>query len=363
MDNTLTLKDGTKFHWFERKAKHFLNQTTLIYGRRFSGKSTVIDEIMYLLKDYISIPFIICQSNMEQGAYDGKVPDSCIKTSLDKEWISRFLNSQKDRAELYKKVNSVKYLKPIFDVVKSPAEDNVEKRYLEILHTHLQKISMTKMTISEKKSQEKKMKEQIDQKLIELYKKIIRNKTIDLEKMKHKFTADEICCIKFIDFEPHVLLIFDDCASAFKKWTKESPEIKEIMYNGRHYYITIIITSQDDKEIDSELRKNAMISIFTTSQAATSNFTRTSNGYSKYEKQKANYCIEECFKKLSGGHKNYNKLVFNLFPGAKDTFMYYMADEYFDFQIGCKGAWEVFDKVKQSSNNNSKAFFKKYSEF
>ena len=51
-DKSLCLSDKTKLKWLPKNHKDYLNRTTIIYGRTNSGKSTIIDDIMYLCKDY-----------------------------------------------------------------------------------------------------------------------------------------------------------------------------------------------------------------------------------------------------------------------------------------------------------------------
>lgn len=60
-----------------------------------------------------------------------------------------------------------------------------------------------------------------------------------------------------------MMLIFDDCAAKIKSFVKTSDTLKEIFYNGRHWYFSLVLTAQDDKEIETELRKNTAVSIFT----------------------------------------------------------------------------------------------------
>jgi hypothetical protein len=123
-----------------------------------------------------------------------------------------------------------------------------------------------------------------------------------------------------------------------KEWNKESPIIKEIFYNARCNYITQIISTQDDKDIDLELCTHS-IRIFTTSHAATSHFARITNGVSKADKKHAEICIKRIFSESDS--KNYKKLVYS--PTDNDPFMYMIADLYDNIRIGFNSMWN-FDK-------------------
>jgi hypothetical protein len=122
--------------------------------------------------------------------------------------------------------------------------------------------------------------------------------------------------------------------------------------------LTVIITSQDDKEVDSELRKNSMVTFFTTPQAATANFERSSNSYSKYEKEMAREAIKTVFKQTPGEPVHYQKLCY--IRGEQDPFRYTIADLYDDFKFGCQALWELDKKIgNEDTIDPSNPFFGK----
>ncbi len=364
------LEDGSSLAWFNRSYEYFFNKTTIIYGRRESGKSTIVLEIMYLLKDRISIPFVVSQSNAAD--FIGKVPKNCIKSGITKEWLEEFLLAQKGRAALYNKANDMKTLKYLFDKIKNAQAENMEKMILSSADKHIFNVENNpKLEFSTKKEQIKAIQEVQVKKIVDLYKSNIRAYKHILDGMVDVLNRDEICCLNYLDFQPHALLIFDDCASVLKKWVKESTVIKEIFYNGRWSYITFIITTQDDKEIESELRKNAMVSYFTTHQAAIANFTRASNAYPKHEKIRAEQCIKRIFKgtdnKVNSSlkTKNFKKMVY--VQNKEDPFMYTVAEIRESFKFGCPALWKLDEKLEETKekndNEDTQGFFNRYYSF
>ncbi len=363
------LEDGSTLAWFNRSYENFFNKTSIIYGRRESGKSTIVLEIMYLLKDRISIPFIVSQSNAAD--FVGKVPKNCIKSSITKEWLEEFLLAQKGRASIYNKANNMKTLKYLFDRIKNIQASGKEKAILTSADKSIFNVENNpKLEYSTKKEQIKAIQEMQVRELVDLYKSNIRAYKHVLDGMIDTLDRDEICCLNYLDFQPHALLIFDDCASVLKKWVKESTVIKEIFYNGRWAYITFIITTQDDKEIESELRKNAMVSYFTTHQAAIANFTRTSNAYPKHEKLRAEMCIKRIFNssdrvKTGIKTKNFKKLVY--VQNKEDPFMYMVAEMKGDFKFGCPSLWKLDEKLEETREKNDNedvnGFFNRYYSF
>lgn len=363
VNKDLSLEDGTTMKWFSKNHDYFLNKTCIIYGRTQSGKSTIIDEIMFLLKNYIPVPFVICQSSVTitSSPYFGKIPNNCIKSGVTKEWLETFMDNQKGRAAIYKTANDFKTLKIVFNKIKQDdsikAEESIKQhacKYIDAITSNI------KLDFGQKREQISNINNIQITHLTNLYKKSIRRNKLILEN-NDSLTVDEKCCVKYLDFNPCIMIIFDDCASQFRKWTKESTSIKEMFYNGRHYYITQIITAQDDKEIDSELRKNALVSIFTTQQASIANFERKSNNYSKAEIKKAELCSRRVFSTTDSSSKNYKKLVY-LQNGELNPFCYTIASIQEDFRIGCDTLWEMDQKMvsMQKNDTTNNAFFNRF---
>lgn len=359
----LSLEDGTNLKWFNNDYNCFLNKTSIIYGRTQSGKSTIIDEIMFLLKDYIAIPFVICQSSItiSSSPYFGKLPNNCIKSGVTKEWLENFMEMQKGKAAIYKTANDIKTLKNLFNKIKTSESGEAEAAIQQYGERYVRNISANvRLDFGQKRDQITNINNIQELHLVTLYKKSIRKNKFTLEN-NSTLAPDERCCVNYLDFNPNTMLIFDDCAASFKKWVKESTSIKEMFYNGRHYYITQIISSQDDKELESELRKNALVSIFTTQQAATANFERKSNSYSKSEIKRAELCARRVFSTSDNLAKNYKKLVY-LQNGDINPFCYTIATIHDNFRIGCDAVWDLDTKIlelKQNDNSNN-AFFNKF---
>jgi hypothetical protein len=362
MSKDLVLDDGTTLKWFERSCKTYLDGVTLVYGRRGSGKSTVVKEIMYLCRDAIPIIYVISQSSVTNDDYTGVVPPSFILSNITPEWLERLLSQQKGRALLYKNANNPENLKRVFNRVRTDRQLAYEQYVIAESEKSIIKIEQSHvLDQAEKNNKIKAIRDKAKEMLRDLYKNTIRSQRHHLSKIPD-LTSEELCCVNFVDYLPHMLLIFDDCAANFKKWAKSAPSIKEIFYNGRHYKITLIITAQDDKEIDPELRKNAIVSIFTAAQLASGNFGKAANGYPKHERKRAELCVSKVFAPTGDkDKKNINKLVY-IQGGDGDPFAYMVAEDYGPFKMGCSGMWTL-DEIKTDSTNtggSSQSFIDHY---
>jgi hypothetical protein len=360
-DKSITLKDGSKLQWLTKDYRHYLNLTTVIYGQTGSGKSIILDEIMYLLKPYIPVCFVVSQSNSSNNAYTNKVGKRFIKKTIESDWIDGLLQRQKNASSAYSKVNDMLELKHMFDRIINSTTKAVEKAIIDKAKDSITYVDNSDMLFFRKKAQKNQITEYKEKALKKLYKKTIRRYIVELENL-NSLSKVERGTIEFLDFNPNLLFILDDCASNFKKWYKKTTAIKEIFYEGRHYNFSNLITSQDDKEIDSELRKNTRISIFTTAQSAISNFERKSNYYPKNIIDKARLCIDAVFKQKINEPTHYQKLVY--IQGSSDPFRYTIADTYEDFTIGSSAVWEYNDRIKSKNSDsavNNNPFFEKYS--
>ena len=156
--------------------------------------------------------------------------------------------------------------------------------------------------------------------------------------------------MEYINTNPRLLLILDDCASEFKIWFTKIAAFKHIFYEGRWKNMTTVIASQDDTAIDPKFRKNSMTTIMTHPRAAICMFDKPSNGFSKEEKFKGKQITEELFKyKLPNEKRHYRKLAI-ITEGNEMCFV--QADIYNDFKMGSKVLWDLSDKIMEKKSSS-----------
>jgi hypothetical protein len=283
---------------------------------------------MYLCKDCIPTVFVISPSNSSNNAYTDKIPSQFIRKELCVDWLERLLKRQKNSSGVYINANKLEVLKKLFNRVSDDTTQIIEKSIIRKAHLSIVSIEDSAMAFIQKKKQKVQILSDRDSMLKKLYKTSIRYHKVYLE-MRKDLDKSERGALIFLDFNPNVMLILDDCASK-------------------------------DKEIDSELRKNTTMSIFTTAQSATSNFDRASNGYPKHEKLRAKACIEMVFKQDDNDIKHYQKLTY--IQNEPDPFRFTIADIRDDFRMGSKPMWDYSDRIKEKKNalNRDNALFDKY---
>ena len=362
----ICLQDGTKLDWLNKDYTSFLNKSIILYGLSGSGKTIIIKNILYALKNHISYPFVITKSMASaEKNYIGRIPRGCIKWNLTKEWLEDFIRAQSARAELYDMVNRLDNLKKAFDLINDPMASVHETQIINDADRCIRNIELNNtLSFPDKKSLLDKIRKVRNDALSNLYKTFIRGYRVELESVRTDLPTVTRKVITFLDFLPNSILIFDDCAYMIKIWVKESPAIKELFYQGRHIYTTIVLGTQADKEIDPEIRKNARISIFTTAQDATGAFTRGSNSFPDRDKKKSAICTEAVFTSslLSSSNETFQKLVY-VRDDATNPFKYIIGDIYDDddFKIGSNCIWELDKYLYPQENKTQKSsIFDKY---
>ncbi len=115
MDDSKTIYTdaGDAIPWMPKVAANHLDKTTLIFGGTGSGKTTVIEEILHLLKDHIPT-FLVIVPKTSDAAYRKKLPDRCIKEDLTKKKLQQIWNRQYAATQIYDIANNIDNLSSLF---------------------------------------------------------------------------------------------------------------------------------------------------------------------------------------------------------------------------------------------------------
>jgi len=333
--------DGIKVPLFQMSPKHFIRQSTCLFGASGSGKSTVLLDIMYQLKDYIPCTFIFSETEEFDPSFEGIVPSAFVYSKVDPEKLKEIYLRQKEVSEKFNTVNKIENLELLFRKI---ASQNELRKVEEIIKLKSSKINdiMDKYPIYSEQKPKLTMVEKIhNETLGNIYKKCIRDNKARL--MAHKLEPTEMDVVKYLDLNPNILIVFDDCAADIKQWGKD-PTIRRIFYQGRHLNITSIYTFQDDKDLDSSFKKNAFTSIFTTQQCAVAYFQRASTNFTKQDKQLTEKLIPVILKEGNILDPNWKKFVY--MRNAMERFQYTIAEVHKPFRMGCDAIWMFSDRTK-----------------
>jgi hypothetical protein len=333
---SIRISNDISLKHLDKKASHYLNRNIMLFGASESGKSTVLFEILYLLKKAIPLIFVFSPTAGENCAFDGIVPSSVIRSEICIPTISAIYARQQAATRIYKMVSDINALRSLFMRVANGTLKNIE-------HTTNNNAAM----LTRKKAQNLSLNEDEkthaiasinktrDDFLIKLYKHTVRINKKRLRKAQ--LTSKELYIIKYLDFNPRCIIVCDDCGSVIKKFQKEEV-FKKIMYQGRHNNMQIIFTLQDDTDMAPFMKKQSKVNIFTTDQCAAAYFERPSNNFTKKVRVKADLIISNIFAETVN-KKNYKKLMY--IRGEPDPFKYTIANVYGKFKFGSPSLWEL----------------------
>jgi energy-coupling factor transporter ATP-binding protein EcfA2 len=349
--------DGEEIPLFDKKYSYFLNKSIILYGSSGSGKSMIMRDILYILKDHIPNMVVIAPTNHLNKSFDDIIPSQLIFPDVTEELIQNIFKRQKTVVKLYNMVNDITKLEQIYNKLAQLSDNFIKNKIINSYNQIKYKYDQNEeLHIVEKKIKLKELEDVHKKSLIEFYKKIInryRNQIMNNQSLQIKFDDIEFKIIKCININPNFLLILDDCAYNANVWSKYI-EIKEIFMNGRHHKITFMISFQDDKLLDSGLRKNAFINIFTTEIVCNAFFQRSANNFTKQEKNRITKLANCIFNDPKLKDKNYKKLVY---IKDKNPNVYYILADYIEnFKFGSGYLHNLCNKVKRKDDSNEDNF-------
>lgn len=339
MESSLNLSENIKLKFLEKSASYYLNKSTILFGASDTGKTTILLEMLYLLKDQVPNIFVFAPTADANNAFTGIVPSPLIFTEVDIAKVTAIYERQQSATKTYNLVNNIKSLKKLFDRI---ADDDIratEALAISNAASIIQRKESGDGNFAEKRSAVLDVEKLRDEYLVKLYKAVIRSSKIKLDRLK--LTKEERYIVMYLDFNPYCIIVFDDCAAELKKFQKEEV-MKKIIFQGRHSFINIILTVQDDTNLDSAIKKNSFVNIFTSSQCASAYFERKSNYFTKKEREFAEKVIAGVFTSTST-KKDHKKMVY--LRNTVDPFRYTIADIYGDFKFGCPSLWNMCNKL------------------
>jgi hypothetical protein len=310
----LTTESGKKVPTLDITPAMILDRSLVVYGPSKTGKTVITKHLMKTANGFIEQILIVAPSEPTNRSYEGFVDQPLIHYRLyladpanpkkddGVKGALRFLEAiwkrQEMMAAIYTRANNPDTLAALYG--RLPRADRAEGlRYIEAINEKRTRVveRVRKQFAAEAGRREEKVKEvneKFKKMLVLIYKKYIAPAYADLWE-RDDLTEDERYSLYYLNFNPRLLLIFDDCAAQLKPFF--SKEIFRLLfYQNRHSFITVVVCAQDDTDLPTNLRKNAFISFFTEPIVCSSNFDRTSNKFPKPTKQLVAEILPEVFR-------------------------------------------------------------------
>ena len=354
-------EDGNKIPYLKKDPRYFHRKIIALYGETESGKSTIIQEIMYLLKNSIPNVIIFAPTNDSNNLYTEKVNKPGIFTKLSMEILEEIYQRQKEAAKIYKIANDMQTMHSVFIKIADDRTRSIVNSVNRDAARHIQLAAQRYSDPGMRKSEETKIRDMRDAALRKTYKLCIEANYRNLLGGM-PLTEEQYIAVFYHKFSPDMLLIFDDCASFFVEH-KNEPLIKDMFYQGRHECLTSIFSFQGDKNLPPDLRRAAHISFFTTQACANAYVTCPGNGIAgdKMLKRRWERAASRIFRYDGNDAPSHRKLVY--LRSDNEKIQVTVADGYDDFPMG--GLWvrkfmQAIEPKSAASGNNKDLIKKIY---
>jgi predicted DNA binding protein len=338
-----------------------LGKSTILYGPTKTGKTVITLDFMYLMRHIFPFVFVFSPTGNETKDYEGIIPKALIYNDFGLKHIKAIYDRQKAASSIYREANELKVLNTLFMRIASAPAKMFLKRILTLKSKAIAEAESKCQTLGDKKKKRDEIEEIFSEKLIKFYKQVINPNAKRLESMN--LTPEEKNALKYRNFNPRVLIIFDDAMTEIMKLIreghkKEDEVIKNFFFRGRHAFITHVYTFQDDKNLDSDIRKNAFISVFTNKTVALSFFQRSANNFSAQERKRAEAIIESVFS--TENDAKFYKLIYSRMDKVK--FQYIIGEEHEKFDMCSSVVRNYCNKIETKGSNidSNNPFFNKF---
>lgn len=316
---------------FPKRPKCFINKNITLYGGSGTGKSTIILDLMHILKNDIPSVFVFGGEGIRK-TYVNHVPDANICHDLTKEGFGKIVERQKYVTKLYEDAHNISNLKKVFNKV-ATAEEKNEIHSLKLkIEKKTQQINSAQVSKLKKRDAMGTIKKKGDLALERKYIKIIL-----LHKRNSNLSKTDKTIIKYLNVNPRILLIFDDCVSIMEDIGKDRKLVKTA-FEGRHSNITFILSMQNVTKVPAEIRQNSMFLIFTSGTAVNLFFTNKAAGETHKKKIASKYA-DDIFKNKTA---KYCKMVYKR---DGEIFYWYVAEIHDPFKFGSQTFWKLANSI------------------
>ncbi len=347
---------------FDKDVEKIKDKSIIFYGPSGTGKTTIVYDLMYRSQYLYPRVVVFAPTNAEKRDYEGIIPGCLVYEEFSIETIREVYDQQRAAAAVYNMANDLEVLHSLFSKVANINQREHVKLLTDKKNSALETIHKTITNVSTIKSKVQEVEDSYKQMMIKFYKQnvIIPNRKQLLGMALNK---TEKVAMKFLSYNPRLLVIFDDAMTEIKSILKDGKKkndnaLKDFFFKGRWAYITHFYCFQDDVNIDSDIKKNAFYSVFTDSNVASAFFNRSATNFGPQDKARATQAIQEIF--TGENKKKHVKLIFSRMDSQQ--LQYITADLHGSFKMCSKLVRKYCESIEAAENNVSKdnAHFKRF---
>ena len=370
MSEVLETSNGEHVPKIRITTNMLLNKSISMYGTSGTGKSHIVKYLLDLLSSKAEQFLLVSPSEPTNRSYTDTIasplihyeiskPDSNEKKDTEVKKTVRMLKCIFDRqtmlTTMYSIAKDMKMLKKIYKRLPREAQECGNKVFETLKDSTRQWIKkIERKFINDKDKQDTQIKninEMHDEFLINTYKRVILPFREYLLTHERNLSESEENALLYLMMSPYLVAIFDDCADLLDK-VKNDPILKAYFYRNRHVMLTAIYCFQSLKNLESSLRDNTFISIFTCKKMAIKYFTNKTNAFEPAEVKKILRIIEVVF--INTPVLKHRKLVYMRDDPAGYNFYHLTAPNTEKRLYGSSALNEFCDKIKSKGHSLDK---------
>ncbi|WP_292571174.1 hypothetical protein [Methylomonas sp.] len=233
----------------------FLDRLSTIYGITGKGKTTMIVHILKILQPFIYTGVVFSPTDVDNGNYSRSLfPPALIHKTLSREALESIWKRQTESMEIYQIVNNLSILDGFARKCGITAQELAAIRECDVqLENALRKLDKKDTSYS---ATSDRLREHVNNAKIKIYKNVIRSRARMLpQEVIQQMTNDERIVADFLDFNPRIIIVFDDCSTELQHLRKLEV-VSDLFFKGRQKKITVLLALHSDKCIESEQRLN-----------------------------------------------------------------------------------------------------------
>ncbi len=346
-DKTIYTSHKKPIHWLPKHVTTYMHKTVLIIGGSGSGKTITIEEVLYLLRDHVP-NIIVFTPESSSKYYSDKVDPRCIKHDISMKRIIDIWERQKIVTEVYNNANNLDMLESIFNIIYDRESGELVNWLKSKAEESYYAVDNSNLNHGDKKQQKYNIRDALNKQLMRIYKDSIRKNKEAIYKKKNMLTEYQISAVEFLDLNPELVVVIDDMSEDFKNVVKSFNKsnnknaVASIFFKCRHNHLTFVFGVHEEKYVDTELRKNAHLTIYADVASFTAAISKESNGFNKLDRKDL-IIYADCIFTAQKGIKNHKKLC--VLRGDPHPYRYTIADEWPEFTIGCKPLKQLIGKL------------------
>ncbi len=317
----------------------FLNKATVIYGESNTGKTVILKDILFQLKNYVNQIIVFSQTDKQNKTYSNSiVPSVLIHDNITDELLTGIYERQEALTFVYDKTWDMDIIRSLFDKIEGVS---CVKSAISQIEQAIDTINESDISAEDKN----KKNEELNRYIKLIYKQTINEHMIDLQ--RESLNEKEKYSLKYINLNPCLVILFDDCTALIEKF-KKHVVINSLFFQGRHLKVTTLLAIHTDKVILPEHKKNSFVNIFANDIAARAYINRPSSDLDKASKIKFDSAMRIAFTDAA----KYQKLLY-----IRETRKFYRftATPQDDFEF-CSPAIRAFcEEISMKTNCLSKS--------